>query len=183
MQKSITVAEYMKTAKGLQVLVFAFPVVAKIFDHHAGVPFPPMGDDATTWRFFAAAIIGSSVLLPYLLLPRKRRRWIICCLFALFVLSSAVYLKLEGEYVLSIPHPDGTRVYVTRGTTRNPELKEPYASMKDYDLICHSGQSDARLERAYAKESLQSNRLKLFWSYVLSLVLLELTLGSAAKSG
>ena len=54
--------------------------------------------------------------------------------------------------------------------------------MNDYDLIRNSGQSDERLERAYTKESLQSNRLMLFGSYVLSLALLELMIGSFVMS-
>jgi len=178
----MTVAEYVKALKTLQLLVLALPFIAIIFDQRSGAPFPPMGDDATMYRFFAAAIIGVSALLPYFLLPRKRRGWIIAGLSVLFVLSVPVYLTLEGKYVLPIPRPQGAIVYVTRGTVRNPELKEPYASMSDYDLICYSGQSDSALELAYTKESLQSNRRKLFWSYVVSLVLLELAFGSVVKS-
>jgi hypothetical protein len=53
--------------------------------------------------------------------------------------------------------------------------------MNDYDLILNSGQSDLRLEKIYTKESLRVNRLKLFYSYVLSLVLLEIMLGSIAR--
>jgi hypothetical protein len=104
-------------------------------------------------------------------------------LFALFVLSCAAYLNLEGRYVVSVTYPNGAVRYVTRGDTRSPELKEPYASMKDDELIRNSGQSDSRLEHAYTKESLHANRQKLFWSYVLSLVLLELMLGSVARAG
>jgi hypothetical protein len=55
--------------------------------------------------------------------------------------------------------------------------------MSDDELIRNSGQSDSDLNLAYTKDSLHANRQKLFWSYVLSLLLLELMLGSVARAG
>ena len=182
MQEVMTLTEYKKTAFGVQAFIFAFPLVSKIFDHHSPVPFPPIGDDSTTWRFFAVLIIGASALLPYVLLPVKRRRLVIGCLFALFVVSSAIYLSKNSTYVVPVPRPNGTIRYVTRGTTRIPTLREPYASMSDTELVYQSGQSDSDLEHAYTKESLRANRQTLFWWYVLSLVLLEFMVGSFALS-
>lgn len=178
----MTLTEYKKSAFGVQVFIFAFPLVSKIFDHHSPVPFPPIGDDSTPWRFFAVLIIGVSGVLPYFLLPVKWRRPVIGCLFALFLISSAIYLNKNSTYVVPVPRANGTIRYVTRGTARNPALREPYASMSDTDLVRNSGQSDSDLEHAYTKESLRANRQTLFWWYVLSLMLLEFIVGSFAMS-
>jgi hypothetical protein len=182
MHKTMTLIEFKKTLKWLQGVVFAFPIISKIFDHRSGVPFPPMGDDSATWRFFAVVIVGLSAFIPYFLLPQKWKGWIIGGLFLLLILSGVNYLNLGGKYVLSVTYTDGAVRNIIRGTARNPELKEPYASMNDYDLIRNSGQSDLRLEHVYTKESLRTNRQKMFWSYVLSLALMEFTLGSIARA-
>lgn len=179
----MTLTEFGKTARRLQYLVFAFPIISKIFDHHAGVPFPPMGDQTQIWRFFAMAIIGVSAFLPYFLLPKCFVKWSISTVFILFILSSAIYLSLQDRYVVSLPSEDGKKAFVIRGSERNPELKEPYASMSDEELIEHSGMTDMDLKDAYKWVSIKTNRRKMFWSYVLSLSFLELTLGSFAKAG
>src|SRR5258707_825173 len=177
----MTLAEYKKTAWGIQAFIFVFPLVSKIFDHRSPVPFPPIGDDSTPWRFFAVLIIGASAVLPYFLLPRKRRGPVIGCLFVLFVVSSATYLNINSTYVVSVPRTNGGMRYVTRGTTRSPGLKEPCAAMSDDELVGHSGQTDFNLEHAYTREALDANRQKLFWCYVLSLVLLEFMIGSVTR--
>ncbi len=183
MQSPVNFTLYKKSFQRLQAFVFAVPVISAIFTRHSGVPFPPMGDDCTTWRFYALAIIGTSGLLPYFLLPSKYRKAVIGGLFAVFIALTASYLVLESRYVVPIRYPDGSASYVTRGTARSPELQEPYRSMKDDDLIRSTGQSDSRLEHAYTPESLHSNRQTLFWTYVSSLVFFELFLGSAVKAG
>jgi outer membrane murein-binding lipoprotein Lpp len=183
MQTTMMLTEYRKTVNSLLGFVFALPVLSNFFDHHTAVLFPPMGDDSAPWKFVAMAIVGASVLLPYFLLPQTRRSAVVGILFVLFVISCFTYLKLESTYVIAIPHPDAPTRFVTRGSVRNPELKEPYRSMSDYDLIENSGQSDGELEHAYTQGSLLVNRNKLFWSYVFSLVLLEFMLGSVALAG
>jgi hypothetical protein len=176
-------AEYRKTVNSLLLFVFTLPVLSNFFDHHTAIIFPPMGDDSAPWKFVAMAIVGASALLPYFLLPRTRRSVVVGILFVLFVISCFTYLKLESTYVVAIPYPDAPTRFVTRGSVRNPELKEPYRSMSDYDLIKNSGQSDGELEHAYTLLSLLANRKKLFLGYVLSLVLLEFMLGSVAVAG
>jgi hypothetical protein len=178
----MSLAEYRKELKGVQVFVFALPVISHFFDPRAMV-FPPLGDDSGPWKFFAMAIVGASAFLPYILLPRTRRNVVVGVLFLLFVVSGGSYLRLQAKYVVTIPYPVDSSGFVIRGTVRNPELKEPYASMNDEDLIQNAGQSDDALEKAYTKESLLANRSKVFWSYVGSLVLLELMLGSIALTG
>ena len=180
MQASVTFKDYKKNLLALQSFVFALPVISVIFNHYSGIPFPPMGDDSGSWRFIAAALAGVSVVLPYFF-AQKIRGWIVGTLVLLFLCSAATYLSLESRFVLSIAHSDGAIRFVTRGSKRNPELKQPYAAMNDYDLIRSAGQTDMYLEEAYTKESLHANRQKLFWSYVLTLIFFELILGSVAR--
>jgi len=185
----MNLADYHKNARRLQAFVVAAPFLSKLFDRHSGVPFPPMGDETTLFRFFAMLIVGASAALPYVVPIEKRvKTWVAIGLFCALVGSSALYLTFEQDYVITIPipasekHPDGEKVFITRGDQRSPDLKEPYASMKDDDLIRNTGLTDARLERAYTRKSLVANRRKLFWAYVLPLACLELLLGVMAKT-
>jgi hypothetical protein len=182
MRQKMTIDNYWRKLKWLQASAVTVPFVSGLFDKHSGVPFPPMGDNVTSWRFFAFAVTAASAFLPYFLLPRRRRPMVIVFSFALLVAASALYLNLESQYVIAIPHPGGAATFVVRGTVRNPDLKEPYASMADEDLIQNSGQSDSALELAYQRQSLRANRRKLFWTYVGSLVMLELLLGAIAAA-
>jgi hypothetical protein len=181
-------ADYQTNATKWQVFVFSFPILSKLFDQHSGIPFPPMGDETTLYRFFAMLIVGASIALPFALPIKRVRVWAAIGLFFALVASSALYLRLEQNYVVTIAfpasekHPDGAKAFITRGSQRSPDLKEPYALMKDDDLIRNTGLTDARLERVYTKESLVANRQKLFWAYVLPLVCLELLLGVIAKT-
>jgi hypothetical protein len=181
-------ADYQKNVKRLQFFIIAAPLLSKLFNQHSGIPFPPMGDETTLFRFFAMLIVGTSAALPFVVPFKRRSPWIAVGLLCALVVSSAVYLTLEQHYVVTISfsasekHPDGAKAFVTRGSQRNPDLKEPYASMKDDDLIRHTGLTDARLERGYMRESLIANRRKLFWAYVLPLICLELILGVIAKT-
>jgi len=178
----MNLSEYRKELIGVQTFVFALPVISRFFDPRA-MFFPPLGDASGPWKFFALAIVGVSALLPYTLLPRTRRRVVVSVLFLLFIVSAGCYLSLHAKYVVTIPYSDGSSDYVIRGSVRNPELKKPYESMSDVDLIQHAGHSDEALEMAYTKESLLANRSKVFCSYVGSLVLLEMMLGSIALTG
>jgi len=185
----MSVADYRKTMRSLQAFVIAAPLLSKIFDHHSDIPFPPLGDETMLYRFFAMLLIGTAAALPYVIqVAKKRLRLAVVILFCLAAVSSGTYLMLEQWKVVPIhfpaseEHPDGAKTFVTRGE-RNPELKEPYASMYDEDLIEHTGQSDSRLERVYTKRSLLTNRLELFAAYIFPLVCIELALGFIAKSG
>lgn len=181
-------ALYHKSVMTLQGLVIAAPFLSKLFDLDSPVPFPPLGDSTTQFRFVAMLIVGVSIALPFALPIKRVRSWLALGLFFSIVMSFALYLKLEQEFVVPIPfaateeHPDGARKFVTRGNQRSPDLIEPFASMKDDELIRNTGLSDIRLEHAYTKESLAANREKLFWTYVLSLVCLEIFLGVIAKT-
>jgi hypothetical protein len=180
-------AVYHKNARRLQVFVVAAPILSKLFDQHSGIPFPPMGDETALFRFFAMLLVGAAAALPYAVPIKRASHWIAVGLFCILVVSSALYLKLEQNYVVTIPfpaseaHPAGERAFVTRGGQRRPDLKEPYASMTDDDLIRNTGLTDARLEHVYTKKSLAANRLQLFCAYVFPLVCLELLLGVIAK--
>jgi len=147
-----------------------------------------VGDETTLFRFFALLIVGASAALPYVVPLKRARPWVAVGLFCVLIVSSKLYLSLEQRYVITITvpaseeHPDGAKAFVTRGSQRSPDLKEPYASMKDDDLIRSTGLTDTRLERIYTSESLTANRQKLFWAYILPLVCLELLLGIIAKT-
>jgi hypothetical protein len=126
------------------------------------------------------AIFGASAFLPYFLLPKSRRGLVVGVLFVLFVISGVIYVGLSASYVVTIPRPSGSPVFVIRGTLRNPNLKPPYDTMSDEQLIEHAGQTDEALELAYSRSSLLANRAKVFAAYVTALVFLELFLGSCA---
>jgi hypothetical protein len=181
-------AEYHKNMKRSQVFVVAAPILSKLFDQHSGIPFPPVGDETTLFRFLAMLIVGASAAVPYMLPIKRIRVWIAVASFCVLVGSSALYLKLEQDYVITITipasekRPDGAMTFVTRGNERVSGLREPYASMMDDDLIRNTGLTDARLERVYTKKSLMANRQKLFWAYVLALACLEFLLGVIAKT-
>lgn len=175
----MTFAAYRKALIGLQGFAFALPAAANLFDRKS-IFFPPMGDDIVPWKLFAMFIVGSSCLIPYHLLSDAKRKIAIGAGFLLFILSASCYMWVHTKYVVAVPRPNGSHIFVIRGTERNPDLKEPYRSMSDEDLTQHSGQSDDALELAYKRESLIANRGKVFGSYVASLVLLEFFLGSCA---
>lgn len=175
----MTLSDYRKELISVQAFAFALPVISTFFDPRA-VTFPPMGDDSGPYRFVAMAIAGLSALLPYFLLPKSRRGLVFGILFALFVISGCIYVELYANYVVTIPRPSGSPVFVIRGTLRNPNLKPPYDKMSDEQLIEHAGQKDDELELAYSRSSLVANRAKVFWAYVTALVFLELFLGSCA---
>ena len=175
----MTLSHYRKELKSLQAFAFALPVISTFFDPHA-VPFPPLGDDSGPYKLVAMAVAGMSALLPYFLLPKSRRGLVVGALFVLFVISGCVYVGLNASYVVTIPRPSGSPVFVIRGTLRNPNLKPPHDKMSDEQLIEHAGQTDDALELAYSRSSLLANRAKVFFAYVTALVLLELFLGSCA---
>lgn len=80
--------------------------------------------------------------------------------------------------MVSVDYSDNdTRFYIV-GSERAPNLKEPYRSMSDKDLIRYAGQSDDFLEDVYTPKSLYENRFKVFASYLLTLSLLEFWLGT-----
>jgi len=175
----MTLSHYRKELISVQAFAFALPVISTFFDPHA-VPFPPIGDNSGPYKLVAIAIAGASALLPYFLSPKSRRGLVVGVLFALFVISGCIYVGLNASYVVTIPRPSGSPVFVIRGTLRNPNLKPPYDKMSDEQLIEHAGQTDDALELAYSRSSLLANRKKVFWSYVIALALLELFLGSCA---
>jgi len=180
-------AVYRNHMRKLQVFVIAAPVLSKLFDHHFGIPFPPMGDETALFRFFAVLVIGAAAAVPYVLPIKRVSRRVAVGLFFALVLSSLLYVKLEQDHVVTIHfpasegHPDGAKAFVTRGQ-RRPDLKQPYASMEDDDLIKSTGLTDERLERVYTRKSLVTKRLELFCAYVFPLACLELFLGVIAKA-
>ena len=171
--------QYATNFKALQAFVFGWPIVSLWFPG-SGIAFPPMGDYPAPWHYFAAIIVGSFAVLPYISRPRRLKRWIIVCAVGCVVFSAS-YLVLQQMYVVPITHANGAVSYVIRGSVRNPRLKEPYMSMSDAELIRNTGQSDARLEQAYARRSLKTNRLVLFAVYLASLSFVGLTLGLMAR--
>jgi hypothetical protein len=175
----MTFSHYRKELKSVQAFAFALPILSTIFNPHA-LPFPPMGDDSGPYRLVAVAIVGASAFLPYFLLPKSRRGLVVGVLFALFVISGCIYVGLNATYAITIPRTGGSPVFVIRGTLRNPDLKPPYDTMSDEQLIEHAGQTDEALELVYSRSSLLANRAKVFAAYVTALVLLELFLGSCA---
>lgn len=175
----MTLSQYRRELKGVQTFAFALPVISTFFDPHASV-FPPMGDDSGPYKLVAMAIVGASAFLPYFLLPKSRRGLVAGVLFALFVISGCIYVGLNASYTVTIPRPSGSPVFVIRGTLRNPNLKSPYDTMSDEQLIEYAGQTDEALELAYSRSSLLANRAKVFGAYVTALVLLEFFLGSCA---
>jgi hypothetical protein len=175
----MTLSHYRKELKRIQAFAFALPVISTFFDPHA-VTFPPVGDDSGPYKLVAMAIFGASAFLPYFLLPKSRIGLVVGVLFVLFVISGCIYVGLNASYVVTIPRPSGSPVFVIRGTVRNPNLKPPYDKMSDEQLIERAGQTDDALGLEYSRSSLLANRAKVFWAYVTALVLLELFLGSCA---
>jgi hypothetical protein len=175
----MTFSQYRDALKGVQIFAFGLPVISTFLDHHA-LAFPPVGDGSGPYKLVAMAIFGASAYLPYFLLPKARRGLVVGVLFVLFVISGVIYVGLSASYVVTIPRPSGSPVFVIRGTLRNPNLKPPYDAMSDEKLIEHAGQTDDALELAYSESSLLANRKKVFWAYVIALALLELFLGSCA---
>lgn len=174
---------YRKTATALQVFVFGFPIFSKIIDVKSKMPFPPVGDDSNIWKFMGLIFIGVAALFPYFFPVDRHKAKLIGGFFFFFALLALAYLGLKTVYARPIPRPDGSVIFVTRGSSRQPDLKEPWRSMNDDKLIAEAGQSDADLALVYTDGSLLANRLKLFSSYVGSLMCLELCLGCIAKSG
>ena len=175
----MTLSDYRKELISVQAFAFALPVISTFFDPHS-VTFPPMGDDSGFYKLVAMAIAGASAFLPYFLLPKSRRGLVVGVLFALLVISGCTYVDLHASYVVTIPRPSGSPVFVIRGTLRNPNLKPPDDTLSDEQLIEHAGQTDDALELAYSRSSLLANRAKVFAAYVTALVFLELFLGSCA---
>jgi hypothetical protein len=175
----MTFSQYRKELKSVQTFAFALPIISTVFNPHA-LTFPPIGDSSGPYKLVAMAIVGASAFLPYFLLPKSRRGLVVGVLFALLVMSGCIYLELNACYVVTIPRPSGSAVFVIRGTQRNPDLKPPYDTLSDEQLIEHAGQTDDALELAYSRSSLLANRRKVFWTYVTALVILEFFLGSCA---
>ena len=139
-----------------------------------------MGDESPSRVFVAMLFIGTSVLIPFFMPKWLQRRFVVVLLFLLFLGSGFWYSHLESRYVVALS--DGV-TFVIRGSIRNPKLQEPYASMTDQDLIEYSGARDADLQKSYVWESVEANREKIFWSYVCSLLALQLMLGYGAFIG
>jgi hypothetical protein len=175
----MTFSDYRNALRSVQIFAFGLPVISTFFDPHA-LAFPPVGDDSGPYKLVAMAVFGASAYLPYFLLPRSRRGLLIGVLFVLFVISGVIYVGLSASYVITIPRTSGSPVFVIRGTLRNPNLKHPYDTISDEELIEHAGQTDDALELAYSRSSLLANRKKVFWAYAIALALLELFLGSCA---
>src|ERR1039458_7668071 len=136
----MTLSHYRKELTSVQTFAFALPVLSTVFDPHA-LTFPPIGDDSGPYKLVAMAIVGASAFLPYFLLPKSRRDLVIGVLFALSVISGCIYVGLNANYAVTIPRPSGSPVFVIRGTLRNPNLRPPYDTMSDEQLIEHSGQT------------------------------------------
>jgi hypothetical protein len=154
MQEAMNLKQYKSEILSIQILVLASPFVAKLFDKKSPLPFPPLGDNVGMWRLFAALFIAASILIPYFVHPVKRIGITIVGLFFLLLCSGSIYLYLNSNYVVPI-HSAGEEIaFVTKGTDRNPNLKEPYRSMTDKDLIEHSGTRDGFLEDAYTNHRL-----------------------------
>jgi hypothetical protein len=175
----MTLYQYRKELMSVQTFPLALPIISTVFDPHA-LTFPPIGDGSGPYKLVAMTIVGASALLPYFLLPKCRRGLVVGVLFFLFVISGCIYVELNASYAVTIPRPSGSPVFVIRGTLRNPNLKPPYDTMSDEQLIEHAGQTDEELELAYSRSSLLASRAKVFAAYVTALVLLELFLGSCA---
>lgn len=175
----MTLARYRNELKSVQAFAFALPVISGVFDPHA-LTFPPVGDDSGPYKLVAMAVVGASAYLPYFLLPKSRRGLVVGVLFALFLISGCIYLGLNAIYEVTIPRPSGLPVFVIRGSMRVPDLRPPYDTMSDEQLIEHAGQTDDALEKVYSRSSLIANRAKVFVAYVAALALLELFLGSCA---
>lgn len=181
-----TLNTFRKNAKKLQWLVFGIPVIGSLIDRHASVYFPPLGDNVGSWRFFALLFAGASLALSYILPVPRSKALLPLTFFCCFVASAAAYLICSDREEVSITYatgdpdePERVRT-VIRGSERVLRI-EPFASMSDEELIKRSGFSDERLKRIYTASSLRSNRIWIFTLYVLSLMLLELFLGSIAK--
>jgi len=179
----MTLDEYRKSIKALQIFMFAVPVASSVFSGKSPIPFPPLGDDSFTWRFIALLIVGSAALLPYFLVPKRGGRRTMCGLFVMLVGSSGIYLHFNSENVLAIPLPEGKFVYITRGSERNPEFAYAFQSLDDVEAVNTAGLKDAELEHVFTAKSLRQSRYKLFSSYVAMLVILELLLGTLSKAG
>ncbi|HEY4358397.1 MAG TPA: hypothetical protein VGN16_21805 [Acidobacteriaceae bacterium] len=173
----------------LQAIIFSIPLATRLVEGDSAMFFPPMGDHSGGFRFFAMLLIGAAVIIPFALPIQKRRFWIITGALLGLVVSTFAYLTLEQVYVVPLHHYtkhgeqiDDVMTFVIRGSERVPTLKEPYASMTDADVIRHSGEKDERLEHVYTKMSLWANRMKLFLTYVFSLIFLQIFVGVVAST-
>jgi hypothetical protein len=175
----MTFSQYRNELKSVQGFAFALPIISTFFNPHA-LTFPSIGDNSGPYKLVAMLIVGASAFPPYFLLRKSRKGLVVGVLFALLAISGCIYLELNANYVVTIPRASGSPVFVIRGTLRNPNLKAPYDTMNDEQLIEHSGQADEALELAYSRSSLIANREKIFAAYVASLVLFEFFLGSCA---
>jgi hypothetical protein len=178
----MTLQKYRKSVRWLQVFVLASPFITKLFDRHSQFPFPPLGDKVDSWRFVAFLIIGSAFIVPYFFRPFMRPDIAMSTLFCVMIVVACMYLYANNLYVVTITDALGKKNFVIRGGDRNPDLKEPYRSMSDYDLIQHSGTRDEYLEQAYTASSISWNRWKVFVPYLGALVAFELFLGFAVKN-
>jgi len=188
MHKAMSLESYSKLTNGLSAFVFSIPLLSAIFKDVSAVPFPPVGDDSTAYRFVAAMIVGLSLLLPKYLLRLKPLRSLMLALFLFFCGTCALYLTVEHHYV--VPLPDAPIKFVIRGSERtsasksgfDPGTKQAYSTMSDAQLIHESGQHDSDLELVYTGSSLWANQMKVFGSYVLMLVVFELLIGTFARA-
>ncbi|MGI4854029.1 MAG: hypothetical protein ACRYF4_08310 [Janthinobacterium lividum] len=175
----MSVLKHVKVLRSLQIAVFALPLLGQLVEHQTAIPFPPVGDHATTYRYFAMLMVAIAAIIPYFTPNRWHRKPFVIALFFSFIGLFCTYLHLEGNFVL--PLEDGS--LVVRGSVRNPKLQLPYSAESDQDLIEDAGSDDASLLHVYTAESLQANREKVYFSYVLSLIAMEFTLGLAVVTG
>lgn len=165
----------------LQTAILVIPLASEKLTS-SSVPFPPLGDDVRTWQVAATIVAGLFGVLAYIVRPRHRLRTLLVSMAPVVILALAAYFTYEVRSVVSIPLPTGEIRSVVKGDQRQSGLPEPYASMRDQDLIKYAGLHDEDLKAIYTPESLLIAKGRLFAAYIVFMASVEFILGSIARA-
>ena len=168
-----------KAQKPAQIIISLLTGLSSLWSHVLPTPvaafiFPPAGPSpiASATIYFLAAILAMVTALSWEMTPKRTA---VAALAA--VLSLSLYFSYWQRFVLAIPIPqDGTSLSISIGTSRTETANACCARLSDFDLLKNEGPYEEQVQRLWTRDSINSARSRLVFSFALFVGTLALTL-------
>jgi len=174
---------YIKNVRVIQWFICAIPLGGRLLRKESALAFPHLGPNTGTFVFLAIALSGIAAILPWALSLPKHKAQFLWCSFVLLVCSAVVYFSFSQRYVVPIPIPDVGNISVSVGNVRTTFADQNFLGKTDAEMLMDRGPYENEVKKLWTENSIISVRLRLFVSYLATLMLLNFSIGLIASWG
>ncbi len=173
---------YASVLRYVQVVVCAAPIGIKLLQPNAGYIIPPLGTINLLGIGFSVVLMGICSFVPW---SMNKSRYAIATL-SLSVLAGLIalitYSFYAQSFVREISVPSQNRsILVSVGTERSEFANRVYPGRSDEDMLKDQGIQEEDVARLWTRSSILHARLRLFCSYLATLISLNLCFGALGR--